>query len=155
MRTIFPLAVIIAVLAQVLARVIIRFGFSAAVALAVIFFIDVDVKARGEHVAPGDFGRRTGRLQNAQNAEIVLGMLQVVFRQHPVAGRSGVAGQLTVLVIDVLGVTADLHIVRAVGIKGAIDVLARLATGVAAAAAAIATALPFHSLEVSHAPCRK
>jgi hypothetical protein len=113
-------------------------------------FVHIDIEARGEHVTAGDVRSRSGGLKHPQDAEIVLGVLQIVLRQHPVASRGGVSGQLAVLVVHMLGVAADLHIVRTVGIEGAVDVLTRLAAVAAAAAATIAATLAFHTLEVSH-----
>ena len=80
-------------------------------------------------------GERWG-LQRTQHAEIVVGVLEVVLRHHPVSGREGVASQLLVLLEHVLGVAANLDVVRSVGVEGAIGVLLRLAAAAADIAAA-------------------
>src|SRR5690606_12638304 len=106
-----------------------------------------DVEARRELVAAQDLARRALRLHGAQQAEIVLGVLQVVLGEDAVAGRAGVARQLLVLFEDVLRVAAHLHAVRAVGVESAVRVLLlRLA---AAAGAAITATLTLHTLEIS------
>ena len=81
----------------------------------------------------------------------MLGVLEVVLTQHPVAGRIRVAGQLLVLLEDVLGVAAHLHAVGAVRIESSIGVVRlRLAAAAAAATTPIAPALALHTLEISH-----
>ncbi len=112
------------------------------------FVLEIDVVARGELIAAEDLGGRALRLQGAQEAEVVFRVLQVVLGENPVTGRAGVAGQLLVLLEDVLGVAPDLHAVGAVRIERAVRVL-RLVPA-ATTAAAIATALALHTLEISH-----
>ena len=92
---------------------------------------------------------RAQRLHGAHDAEIVLGVLQIVLGQHPVAGRLRVAGELLVLFVDVLGGAAHLDAVGAVGIERPVGVVLRLAAS-APAAAAVAVALTLHALEISH-----
>ena len=112
------------------------------------FFLEVDVEAGIELVAADDLGGGPGGLHGPDQAEIMLGVLQEVLGQHPVAGGGGVAGQLLVTLEDRLGVAADLDPLWAVGLQGPVRiVLLRLATG-----AAIATALTLHALEISHVP---
>src|SRR5690606_30177851 len=53
------------------------------------------------------------RLRRRDDAVVVLGMLQVILGDHPVAGALGVTRKLRVLVGDLLRGPADLH-VRAV-----------------------------------------
>ena len=72
------------------------------------FVLEVDVIARDELIAPDDLGQRPLGLHGAHQPKIVLGVLQMVFGQHPVAGGVGVAGELLVFLIDVLGRAADL-----------------------------------------------
>src|SRR5690606_17094641 len=49
------------------------------------FVLEIDVEALADLFALGDVLERPLGLKGAQHAEIVLGVLQVVFRQHPVA----------------------------------------------------------------------
>src|SRR6185312_14264253 len=111
--------------------------------------LEVDVVAGRELVATDDLADRTLRLHGAQDPEVVLGVLQVVLRQHAVAGRRGVARQLLVLFVDVLGCAAHLHAVRPVRIERAVGVVLGLAA--AATTTATAVALTLHPLEISHA----
>jgi len=53
--------------------------------VAVLIF-EIDVKARRNRITSEDFSRRAVRLNRPQKAEIMLGMLQIVFRQNPVPG---------------------------------------------------------------------
>ena len=117
------------------------------------FVLEIDVVAGHELVAADDFGQRTLRLHGAQDAEIVLRVLQVVLGQHAVAGGTGVPGELLVLLIDVLCGAADLDPVRPVGIEGPVGVVLGLAPTTAAAATATAVPAPLtlHTLEISHA----
>jgi len=110
------------------------------------FVLEVDVEAGGELVAAKDLRRRPLRLDGAQQPEIMLGVLQVVLAQHPVAGGGGVARQLLVLLEDRLGVAAHLYAFGPVGIEGPVCVLLRLAASAPAAPAA----LTLHALEISH-----
>lgn len=117
------------------------------------FVLEIDVEAGGEMVAAEDLAGRARGLHGAQQAEIVLSVLQVVLAKHAVAGRRGVARKLLVLFEDVLGVAADLRTLGPVGVECTIGVLSlRLAAAAppAASATAIATALTFHTLEISH-----
>jgi len=77
----------------------------------------------------------------------VFGVLEIVLRQDPVAGRRRVAGELLVLLENVLGVAPHLDAVGAVRIEGAVRVVL---LGLVPAASAIASALTLHALEISH-----
>ena len=79
----------------------------------------------------------------------MLGVLQIVLGQNPVAAAGCVARQLLVFVEHVLGVAAHLDPLGTIGVERAVGVVL-LWLVATAAAAAIATALPFHALEVSH-----
>jgi len=63
------------------------------------------------------------RLGHRHDAEIVLGMLQVIFGHDPVAGGIGVTCQLQVLLVHMRGRTADFDLGTA-GIEGPIGVVA-------------------------------
>ena len=119
-------------------------------AAALVF--EVDVVAGYELVATDDVGQGPQRLHGAKQAEVMLGMLLMIFRQHPVAGGGGVSRQLLVFLIDVLRRAADFDALRTVGIKGAIGVVLWLAAATAGAGPAIAVAptLALHSFEISH-----
>jgi hypothetical protein len=94
-----------------------------------------------------DVGRGPIRLHGAQDAEIVLGVLQVVLGQHPVARDGRVTRQLLVLFEDAWAAP------RTLTPSGPFESNARLALcllRLAAAAAAIAAALTLHTLEISH-----
>ena len=81
----------------------------------------------------------------------MLAVLQVVFRKHGIAGGGRIAGELLILLVDVLRMTTDLDVVRPVRVEGAVGVLAWLdVCGWSAAAGAVAPALTFHALEISH-----
>jgi hypothetical protein len=109
--------------------------------------LEVDLVG-GVDVLADDVGDRTIRLDGAQDAEVVLGVLQVVFSEHPVARRRGVARQLLVLFVDALGRAAHLHAFRTVRVERAVSVvLLRLA---AVATAIVAAALALHAFEISH-----
>jgi hypothetical protein len=82
-------------------------------------------------------------------AVIVLGMLEVILGHDAVAGRVRVAGELEVLLVNVVGVAADLH-VGAVRVDRAVNVedlvlvlLAALVARAAATTTAAATAVVF------------
>ena len=77
----------------------------------------------------------------------MLGVLEIVLRQNPVAGGRRVPGQLLVLLEDMLGVAPHLDAVRAVRIEGAVRIVL---LGFIPAASAIAPALTLHALEISH-----
>ena len=114
--------------------------------------LKIDIESGREVVASQDFAGRSGRLHGAQQAEVVLGVLQIVFAQHAITGSRGVPGELLILFEDGLRVAAHLDAFRAVGVKRSVGVL-RLgfaATAATAAAAAIASALTLHTLEISH-----
>jgi hypothetical protein len=53
--------------------------------LVAILVFKIDVEAGGNRIAAQNLGRRAVGLDRAQEAEIVLCMLEVVFRQHAVA----------------------------------------------------------------------
>ena len=117
--------------------------------------LEIDVIALVGQFARGDLADRPLRLEGAQDAEIVFGVLEVVLGQNPVARRTGVAGQLLVALVDGLGVAADLDVLgtlrvpRTVGVRR-IGIAATAATGFP-----VATALTLHALEISHRglPC--
>jgi len=111
--------------------------------------LEIDVVARNKLIAADDLGQRPLGLHGAHHPEIVLGVLEVVFRHHAIAGGMGVAGELLVALVDVLRGAPHLDAVRAVGIESAVGVVLR-PSAPAAATVAVATALTFHSLEISH-----
>jgi hypothetical protein len=120
--------------------------------VVVALVLEIDVEARGG-LATEEVRRRAQRLHRAQHPEIMLGVLQITFRQHPVASRGGVARELLVLLEHMLGVAADLDAIRPVRIERPVDVVLRLAPAPAAAAGVstpVAAALPLHTLEISH-----
>jgi hypothetical protein len=53
--------------------------------VAVLVF-EIDVEARCNRITPENFRSRPMGLNGPQKAEIMLGMLQIVFRQNPVPG---------------------------------------------------------------------
>jgi hypothetical protein len=112
--------------------------------------LKIDVIAGREVVPTKNLACRPVRLDGAQEAEIVLGVLKVVFSQDPVAGCVGVSRQLLVFFEDVLRVAPHLHALGTVGIKGPVGVLRGLHVAPAAAAAPIAPTLALHTLEISH-----
>src|SRR5207302_10094184 len=83
-------------------------GRTVGLGLGAALVLEIDVEAGGELVAAENLAGRTLRLDGAQQAELVFGVLQVVLGEHPVAGRVRVTGQLLVLLEHVLGVAADL-----------------------------------------------
>jgi len=111
--------------------------------------LEIDVIALVGQFARGDLRHRTLRLQGAQDAEIVFGVLHVVFGQHPVAAGGRIAAELLIALIDRLGVAADLDVLRALGIPRPVRIAA---VGVAGTAAglSVAPALTLHALEISH-----
>ena len=122
---------------------------------AAVLVLEIDVVAGDELVPVHDLGHRALRLHGAQGAEIVFGVLKVVFGQDPVAGGTGVAGELLVLLVHMLGGAANLHPVGPVGIESPVGVVLRLAAAATAVSSATAAAIPapltFHTLEISHA----
>jgi hypothetical protein len=116
------------------------------------FVLEIDVEAGDELVAADDVGHRALRLHGAHDPEIVLGVLQVVLGQDPVAGRLGVAGELLVLLINVLGGAAHLHAVGPVRIERPVYVVLRLAAAAATAATTVTVAvtLALYTFEISH-----
>src|SRR5690606_939125 len=114
--------------------------------------LEVDVEALSGQLALGDLGHRPRRLQGAQNAEIVLGVLGVVLGENAVAGGGGVARQLHVALIDGLRVAANLDVLGALGVPRTVRIGG---VGVAAARLPVASALTLHALEISHRtlPC--
>ena len=112
--------------------------------------LEIDVVAGREVVPAENLACRPVRLDGAQEAEIVFGVLEVVFPQDPVAGGVGVSRQLLVFFKDVLRVAPHLHALGAVGIEGPVGVLRGLHIAAAAAAASIAPTLALHTLEISH-----
>ena len=59
---------------------------------------------------PAALGVRLGGLGGGDEAEIVLGVLQVVLGRDRIAAGVGVARELQILLGDVVGVAADLHV---------------------------------------------
>ena len=110
--------------------------------------LEIDVVARDELVAPDDLGQGPLRLHGAHHPEVMLGVLEVVLRHDAIAGGVGVAGELLVALVNVLGGAAHLDAIGAVGIEGAIGVV--LGPSAPTAAVPVTAALAFHSLEVSH-----
>lgn len=51
------------------------------------FVLEIDVEAGGEVVAAQNLAGRTGGLHGPKQTEIVFGVLQIVFSQHPIASR--------------------------------------------------------------------
>jgi len=62
-------------------------------------------------------GLLLGGLGRCDQAEIMLGMLEIALGHHRVAGRLGIARELQIFLSDVMGCTANFH-VRAVGFIG-------------------------------------
>ena len=115
--------------------------------LGAALVLEIDVEARDELVATQNLTGRTLGLHGPHDAEIVFCVLKVVLGEDPVPGGAGVARQLLILFEDVLGVAANLHALGAVGVESTVGVLLLRLT---AAAAAVATALTLHTLEISH-----
>jgi hypothetical protein len=111
--------------------------------------LEVDLVGR-IGVLADDVADRSIRLDGAQDPEIVLGVLQIVLGQDPVAGRRRVAGQLLVFFIDALGRATNLDAVGTVRIEGPVGVMLLRLAATAAAAAIVAAALALHALEISH-----
>ena len=76
-----------------------------------------------------------GLLRGGDDAEIVLGVLQVAFRPDRIAGRVRIARQLQVFLADVVGRAPDLH-VRPVRLEGSGERVGTLAIIVIVVAAA-------------------
>ena len=117
--------------------------------LCAAFVFEVDVKAGGELVAAQNLAGGPGRLHGADDSEIVFGVLQEVLRQHPVAAGAGVPGQLLIFLEHVLGVSPHLDPFRTRRVERPIGVLL-LGLAPHRSAAAVTTALTFHSFEISH-----
>ena len=125
-------------------------GVGLALRLAALVF-EVDVVARRKLVATQNFAGRPAGLNRPKQAEIVLGVLQIVLAEHPVAGRIRVARELLILLEDVLRIAAHLDPLGTVRIESAVGVLLWLAAAASAAAsAAIAPTLALHTFEISH-----
>ena len=116
------------------------------------FVFEIDVIAGDELVPANDVGQRALRLHRAHDSKIVFGMLQVVFSQDPVTGGVGVARQLLVFFINMLGSAPHLDAVRSIGVESPVGVMLRLAAAAAAtpAAIAVAVALALYAFEISH-----
>jgi len=130
-------------------------GFTTVLNLALLFTVfvfKIDVKARRNRITAQNFCRGPMRLNRPQDPEIVFSVLQIIFGQHPIARRGGVAGQLLVLFEDVLSMAPNLDPVGTIGFKRPISVLLRLAAAIAALGSPGSTtaALPLHSFEISH-----
>ena len=125
-------------------------GVGLALRLAALVF-EVDVVARRKLVATQNLAGRPAGLNRPKQAEIVLGVLQIVLAEHSVAGRIRVARELLILLEDVLRIAAHLDPLGAVRIESAVGVLLWLAAAASAAAsAAIAPTLALHTFEISH-----
>ncbi len=122
-----------------------RRGFAALV-------FEIDVIARSKLIAANDVGDRALRLHGAQGAEVVLGVLEMIFGQHPVAGSVRIAGELLVFFIDVLCRAAHLDPIGAIGIERAVGVVLWFAATAATTtpAVAVAVAIALHAFEISH-----
>jgi hypothetical protein len=97
------------------------FGFAALGAFGLRRFIfSVEIRLVGEAVLL-HWGRHR-RLHLAQEAEIVLGVLEEIFRRHPVAGRLRVARHLQVALIDERRRPADFPL-RAIALHRPVRVL--------------------------------
>src|SRR5206468_2735922 len=143
----FAVAVVVAALALGLAVVAARAILGRRLGAALV--LEVDVVARGEGVTPHDLAGGLVGLHRADDAEVMLGVLQVVLAEDPVAGGRRVARQLLVLLEHVLGVAADLDVVGPIGLERAVDVVLGLAAAAATAAATavatpVAATLPLH-----------
>ncbi len=116
------------------------------------FVFEIDVIAGDELVPANDVGQGALRLHRAHDSKIVFGMLQVVFSQDPVTGGVGVARQLLVFFINMLGSAPHLDAVRSIGVESPVGVMLRLAAAAAAtpAAIAVAVALALYAFEISH-----
>jgi hypothetical protein len=115
--------------------------------------LKVDVVARDELVATHDLRHGALGLHGAQDPEVMLGVLQIVLRQHPIPRRASITRQLRVLLEDMLGRAADLDVVRAIGVERPIGVVLGFPATTAAtapAAASTAVALTLHPFEISH-----
>jgi len=123
-----------------------RIGRRSGLGSALVF--EIDVEAGGKRIAAQYLRGGTLGLHGPHDPEIVLCVLQVVLSQNPVTGRCRIPCQLLVFFEDVLGVTANLDAVGAIGLESPIGVL-RLRFA-ATTAAAIAAALTLHTLEISH-----
>ncbi len=142
----------IAAVRAIFARFIVALGTG--VLPRTIFVLEIDVEAGDELVAADNLRKRSLRLHGAHHPEVMLGVLKVVFRYHPVAGGMRVAGKLLIFLIDVLGSAANFDAVGTIGIKRAIGVVLRSSPSsatTATSAIAVASALTLHSLEISHA----
>jgi len=124
--------------------------FHLGIGLGAALVFEVDVVARGEGVSADDVGDGAVRLGCADQAEIVFGVLQIVLGQNPVAATGRIPRQLLIFVKDMLGVAAHLDPLGTIGIERAVGIVLLGLVAAAPATAAIATALPFHTLEVSH-----
>lgn len=113
------------------------------------FVFEIDVEALVRQFARGDVREGPLRLERAQDAVIVFGVLLIVFSQNPVAARRGVTRQLLVAFVNGLGVAPDLDVL------GALRVPRTIRIGVVGVRrprlVPIASALTLHALEISHA----
>ena len=109
--------------------------------------LEVDVETLVGQFARRDLGHRPLRLQGPQDPEIVLGVLEIVLGQNPVARRGRVAGQLLIAFIDGLGVAPDLDVLRPLRVPRTVRIGS---IRIAAARFPVAAALALHALEISH-----
>ena len=85
-------------------------GRSEAVGDAAEILVVLDLDRLAFARRPAALGVRLGGLGGGDQAEIVLGVLQVVFSRDRIAAGVGVARELQILLGDVMGVAADLHV---------------------------------------------
>ena len=97
------------VLVALLRRPLARRGETVGQALEVVVGVLVLLGlARGPLIAVG--GLLLGLLGRRDQPEIVLGVLEVAFRHHRIAGRLCIARQLQVFLADVVGSAPDFHV---------------------------------------------
>jgi hypothetical protein len=93
-------------------------GFS--VQIVAVFAVVVGLIGLPEAILCGR--RRHGGLHRAQDAEIMLRVLQIAFRHHPIARGTGVARQLQIFFIDRGGVAAHFN-VRPIAFKATVGLV--------------------------------
>ena len=116
------------------------------------FVLEVDVEALVRLLARGDVREGPLRLERAQDAVIVLGVLLIVFGQHPVAAGGRIAGQLLIALVHGLGVAADLDVLGTLGVPGPVGI--GVVRVVRPRLVAVAPTLTLHALEISHSRYR-
>src|ERR1700738_1595082 len=86
-------------------------------------------------------------LRGCDQAEIMLGVLEVIFGRYRIAGRMGVAGKLEIFLRHVIGRSADLHI-RAVRLINPGERIVATAVVIVVVIIVIVVAAPAHALVV-------